>query len=145
MTTLAQLREQPHWSYSAINSFLYICPLQWAYKYIYAEPPLFTPVSLVFGGAFHRAAEYLAGLRKQGTEIKVEEIQDIFSGAWSHACENTEPEIRFDEKHDQAALNETGRRMIAAMVDSIDPEEQAKHASPSSRLRPVRPCLAPGR
>ena len=38
-STLDDLRLQPHWSYSAINQFLRICPAQFAFQRVWGLKP----------------------------------------------------------------------------------------------------------
>jgi putative RecB family exonuclease len=49
MATLNDYRDREHWSFSAINQFLNICSLQYAFDRIYKLEKRFTPVSLSFG------------------------------------------------------------------------------------------------
>jgi hypothetical protein len=66
--TLAELRKQPHWSFSSISTFVNICSLQWAFRYVYRAEPQFTSPALVFGKVFHSAcsvtAQVAAGCRR---------------------------------------------------------------------------------
>ena len=34
METLDELRQEPHWSYSALNTYLNICQAQFMYRYV---------------------------------------------------------------------------------------------------------------
>ena len=36
MATLLELREEPHWSYSALNTYLNMCSLKFAFQYVYS-------------------------------------------------------------------------------------------------------------
>jgi hypothetical protein len=53
MATLAEYRAREHWSFSALNPFVNICALQFAFDRIYRLPKALTPVTLAFGSAFH--------------------------------------------------------------------------------------------
>ena len=66
MPTLAELRQEPHHSYSSLSTFLTICPMQYAFRYIYKLEPERTGISLPFGSAFHGALSWLANRRKVG-------------------------------------------------------------------------------
>ena len=46
--------ERPHWSYSQINQFLRICPMQFAFQRLFKLQPEFVSESLPFGSAIHR-------------------------------------------------------------------------------------------
>ena len=108
--TLSELRSKPHWSFSSLNGFLNICSLQWAFKYIYALEPESTPVSLLFGSAFHKSASWIATLRQQSTYETTEEAQEVFSEAWKIECKTlSKVKISTDGYN---RLNATGRKMI---------------------------------
>lgn len=66
MSNLADYRERPHWSYSALNQFFNICSLQFAFQRILKLPAAFTPVALGFGSAYHRVMEHVALQRMEG-------------------------------------------------------------------------------
>ncbi len=78
MSTLHDYRDREHWSFSALNQFLNICSLQFAFDRVYRLERAFTPLPLSFGSAFHRALEWLHLMRKDGAEIKETEARDIF-------------------------------------------------------------------
>jgi len=46
MPTLEDYRDREHWSFSALNQFVNICSLQYAFDRVYRLPKEFTPVSL---------------------------------------------------------------------------------------------------
>ena len=46
------MKETPHWSYSAFNTYL-ACPMKFFFRYIAHSEPERTSVSLPFGRAFH--------------------------------------------------------------------------------------------
>lgn len=107
---LSELRKKPHWSFSSLNGFINICSLQWAFRYIYNIESEITPVSLLFGTAFHKTASWLATLRQQNVYAMSEEAQEVFSEAWKIECKAAPnlnlPDSEFNE------LNATGRKMI---------------------------------
>jgi len=108
--TLSELRKKPHWSFSSLNGFLNICSLQWAFKYIYNIEQELTPVSLLFGSAFHKTASWIATLRQQSIYETSEEAQEVFSEAWKIECKAS-PNVEITaEEFNQ--LNTTGRKMI---------------------------------
>jgi len=67
--TLAELRKRPHWSFSALNTFLNTCSLQWAFRYVWKLPSVSTPAALVFGGVFHSACTFAFRARLAGREL----------------------------------------------------------------------------
>ena len=129
--TLEQLRRRPHWSYSSINGFLNICQLQWAFKYVYKEPPLFTPVNLVTGKSFHRAAAYAAGLLKDGSAVAKQDVLSLFSDLLLQETRVAEPAIRFDADEGESvdALIVQGRLLLETWLTSLDPAEKILEVS----------------
>ena len=91
--TLAELRQQPHWSYSSLHSLLQVCGLQWAFGHVYEQEPAFTPVSLALGKAFHRACAQLTLLRRDGPGLPLKEAQELFAAAWKLECAIAEPPL----------------------------------------------------
>ncbi|UKI33096.1 MAG: PD-(D/E)XK nuclease family protein [Lentisphaeria bacterium] len=55
MATIDELRQEPHWSYSALNTYLNVCQLQYFYRYVEQPEIERTSVCLPFGKAFHAA------------------------------------------------------------------------------------------
>lgn len=111
--TLSDLRKKPHHSFSSINGFVNICSLQYAFRYIYKAEAESTPVSLLFGSAFHRTCEWIAEGRMQNESYKIEEAQDVFSECWTAQCLNADKLSLTKDEWEQ--LNATGRKMIACL------------------------------
>ena len=123
MGTLDQYREREHWSYSSLNQFLNICSLQFFFDRIAKLPRAFTPVSLSFGSAYHRALEWVHLTRKEGHVPKPNESGDLFADIWGRQLED-DKNIRFDESQDAEACRVQGMDMVAAYVEQIDSEER---------------------
>ncbi|MCK5806685.1 MAG: PD-(D/E)XK nuclease family protein, partial [Lentisphaeria bacterium] len=110
--SLAQLRKQPHWSYSSINTFLNICSLQWAFRYVYRHESRFTSAALVFGGAFHRALEYVSRLGMDGQEVSPQTAATLFGDLLAQLARAAELEVIYPEGQTIDTLTQTGSRMI---------------------------------
>lgn len=123
MATLNDYRGREHWSFSAINQFLNICSLQFAFDRIYKLEKTFTPVSLSFGSAFHRALEFIHLTRKEGRPTSESEARDLFRDLWSRQVQE-EPNIRFDEEITADTCSTQGADMVAAFIKAADPEEE---------------------
>lgn len=123
MGTLHQYRDREHWSYSALNQFINICSLQFFFDRIAKLPKAFTPVSLSFGSAYHRALEWVNLQRKDGEQPRPEESGDLFAEVWSRQLEEDE-DIRFGKDQDAATCLHQGMAMVAAYVEQLDPEER---------------------
>ena len=110
---LTELRKKPHWSFSSLNSFINICSLQWAFRYIYKLESESVSVNLVFGSAFHKTASLLSMLRQKNIYSLPEEAMNIFSELWDieyKAEDNLK--LSSDELN---KLNSTGRKMIECL------------------------------
>ena len=123
--SLARLREQPHWSHSRINALANFCSLAWAFRYVYRSEPEFTPVSLVFGNAFHDALSYHASRRMQGRECTADECASILADVLARKCgDSSAPPVRMGEGESVASLAELGSKMLQVVLGSADPEEE---------------------
>ncbi|MBT7162336.1 MAG: hypothetical protein HN904_06120 [Victivallales bacterium] len=74
--SLASLRRHPHWSFSRINALVNYCSLAWAFRYVHRLQPESTPVSLVFGSAFHSALAFHASRRLALKRFEIREAHD---------------------------------------------------------------------
>jgi hypothetical protein len=123
MGTLNDYRDREHWSYSALNQFLNICSLQFFYDRIAKLPKHFTPVSLSFGSAYHRALEWVNLQRKEGVVPTPDESADLFAEVWSRQLAE-DGDIRFGKDQDAETCLHQGMDMVAAYVEHIDPVER---------------------
>jgi hypothetical protein len=96
--------------------------LQWAFRYYYRLVPEHTPLSLVFGGAFHTAATWVALNKKDGRRVDVTEAEDVFSECFLKACRNSE-NITFGDS-DENSCDNMGRAMTAYLLETW-PEDEA--------------------
>ncbi len=123
MASLNDYRDRPHWSYSALNQFLNICSLQFAFQRIYRLTPQFTPVSLSFGSAFHRAMEW-AHLSKQEGSVPSESVaRERFRDLWSRQVQE-DRNIRFDDEITPDTCSAQGADLVAAFLWAADPDEE---------------------
>ncbi|OGV48886.1 MAG: hypothetical protein A2017_00370 [Lentisphaerae bacterium GWF2_44_16] len=123
MRKLFEYKEREHWSFSSINKYLNICSLAYAFQYVYRVKPEHTSARLIFGSAFHAAAEMLAEKRMHGKPEKAEDIKDYFSDTWLRACRLTE-NICFKGNEDKNKLNATGRSMLQCLMENWDCNER---------------------
>lgn len=123
MATLNDYRDREHWSFSALNQFLNICGLQYYYDRIARLERTFTPVSLSFGSAFHRALEFIGLVRKEGRQTQEQEARDLFRDLWSRQCQE-DHNIRFDDEITADTCSAQGADLVAAYLKAVDPEEQ---------------------
>ena len=73
--TIETVRETPHWSYSAFQTYL-TCPMRYYFRYIERAEVERTSVSLPFGRAFHAV---LSERARKGTDYTVEDARGDFA------------------------------------------------------------------
>lgn len=117
-TTLDDLRCHPHWSYSAINQFLRICPAQFAFQRVWKLKPSFVTESLPFGSAIHRTAEMFWHRRAEGLDATANELANLFARLWAREIAET-PNLQYQKDGDDVSLCATGQAMIRAYRDGI--------------------------
>lgn len=125
--SLSNYRDRPHWSYSSLNQILNICSLQYYFEKIEKLPRPFTPVSLVFGSAFHRVMEYIALNRMDGKLPAAAETRDLFHDLWEREQQEGPPLEETED--DPSALAEQGAGLVEAYLNQIDPEERVLNIS----------------
>lgn len=114
MGDLFNLRNEAHWSFSSLNTYLNICSLRYAFEYIYKEEKEFIPSSLPFGRAFHQAMHDIAMNMAEKKDLSLREAQDKLSEFLLlefASCIN----VKFKENEDINSLTELGRNMIEQM------------------------------
>lgn len=104
-SSLAELRQELHVSYSQIRTFL-TCPAKFAHQYILGTEPSHRPVALVFGSAVHHAlAHFYRNLQSAGEKIAESDFLDCFRTKLDEALDEPVP-VLFDE--DEGALVDQG-------------------------------------
>ena len=122
MASLSDFRDRPHWSFSSLNQLLNICSLQFFFEKIQKLPRPFTPVSLVFGSAYHRAMEFIAMHRLEGKLPGTAETRDLFRTVWDRERKEGPPMEESDAAPDELA--EQGAGLAEAYLGQIDPAER---------------------
>ena len=109
--TLAQLKEQPHYSYTALNTYINTCQLLYYYRYIEKAEAERTPVALPFGSAFHSVLSEQAQAAKKGNLLTAEEMTDAFATYFQASCKDSANIVfkRDENIEDQIA---TAKRMF---------------------------------
>ncbi len=118
--------KSPHWSYSRLNKFM-TCSLQWAFQYYYKFEPEHTPLSLVFGGAFHTAATLIAMNIRDGRKMDVTEAEDYFSECFLKECRSAK-KITFGDC-DENSCDTMGRTMAAYLLETWPEDETVVDAA----------------
>lgn len=113
--TLEQLREAPHLSYSALNTYLNICQLQYFFRYVEKIEPERTPVALPFGTAFHSTLSEQAQSAKKGELLSAEQLTEIFATYFKSNCDNA-ANLVFKKEDNQDDLIATASRMLETVT-----------------------------
>ena len=85
--TIETMKETPHWSYSAFQTYL-TCPMRYYFRYIAHAEPERTSVSLPFGRAFHAVLSLRAEKGKDYTAEDAKEDFAVYFRGETEACEN---------------------------------------------------------
>jgi len=112
-TTLAALKERPHYSYSAINTYLNICQLQYYYRYEERREAEQTPVALPFGSAFHAAMSEQAQAARDGRLVDADDLRDVFA-TYFKANVADSPNVILKEGDTIDSLIDLAAKMLAA-------------------------------
>ena len=109
--TLAQLKEQPHYSYTALNTYINVCQLLYYYRYVEKAEAERTPVALPFGSAFHSVLSEQAQAAKTGKLLTAEEMTEAFATYFQANCKDAANIVfkRDENIEDQIA---TAKRMF---------------------------------
>ena len=121
--SLAELRLRPHWSCSSIRTFIDICALQWAFRYILRQPPEKESSALVFGKAFHGALTWWFSPDHGSHRPAVAEAVDVFTQLLARAWAEVRAPVSFRAGQTAESLAVAGRGMIGAYLETVDPAE----------------------
>ena len=113
---IENLKEEPHWSYSALNTYL-TCPMKYYLRYIAKAEAERTSASIPFGRAFHTILSLRA---KKGTDYTVENAKEDFAVCFrgeTEVCEN----LHYKQEEDFWFWNQRGCDMLdVALADWPD-------------------------
>ena len=109
--TLAQLKEQPHYSYTALNTYINTCQLLYYYRYIEKAEAERTHLALPFGSAFHSVLSEQALAAKTGNLLTADQMADAFATYFQANCKDAANIVfkRDESIEDQIA---TAKRMF---------------------------------
>ena len=113
---IENLKEEPHWSYSALNTYL-TCPMKYYLRYIAKAEVERTSASIPFGRAFHTILSLRA---KKGTDYTVENAKEDFAVYFrgeTEVCEN----LHYKQEEDFWFWSQRGCDMLdVALADWPD-------------------------
>ena len=105
--TIDTVRETPHWSYSAFNTYL-TCPMRYYFRYIEHAEVERTSVSIPFGRAFHAV---LSERAMKGGEYTVEDAKEDFAVYFRGETEVSE-NLTYKPEQDYWFWNQRGCDML---------------------------------
>ena len=111
--SIYDLKEKPHWSYSAFNTYLQ-CPMKYKFRYVDNAPVERTCSALPFGRAFHAA---LTERARVGMDLKLADTKDIFADFFKYeiaAAEN----LRYKPNETYDSLRQTGFDMLTVALEN---------------------------
>ena len=115
MATIDELRKEPHWSYSALNTYLNICQAQFMYRYVDQAEVERTSVCFPFGKAFHTALTAQAWECMMGNSLRQDELVERFSEAFRIGAEAT-PNLIYKEGENFDSLIALATKMLDAAL-----------------------------
>ena len=115
MATIDELRQEPHWSYSALNTYLNVCQLQYFYRYVEQPEIERTSVCLPFGKAFHAALTAQAWECLMGSSLTREEVVNLFAESFKIETEVT-PNLIYKEGENFDSMIALATRMLDAAL-----------------------------
>ena len=101
------IRETPHWSYSAFNTYL-TCPMRYFFRYVEHAEVERTSASIPFGRAFHAV---LSDRARKGSSYTVEDAKEDFAVHFrgeTEVCEN----LTYKAEEDYWFWNQRGCNML---------------------------------
>lgn len=120
MAGIDELRQEPHWSYTALNTYLNVCQLQYFFRYVEPAEVERTSVCLPFGKAFHAALTAQARECLMGSSLTREEVAEVFAESFKIEAEST-PNLLYKEGENlDSMLALAGRMLDAALANWSD-------------------------
>ena len=101
------IRETPHWSYSAFNTYL-TCPMRYFFRYVEHAEVERTSASIPFGRAFHAV---LSDRARKGSSYTVEDAKEDFAVYFRGETEFSE-NISYKPEQDYWFWNKRGCDML---------------------------------
>ena len=111
MATIDELRKEPHWSYSALNTYLNVCQAQYFYRYVEQAEVERTSVCFPFGKAFHAALTAQAWECMMGGSLRQNELVERFSESFRIEAEAT-PNLIYKEGENFDRIIDLATKML---------------------------------
>ena len=113
---IESMRDRPHWSYSALQTYL-TCPMRYYFRYIEHAEVERTSISIPFGRAFHLVLSERAMKGTNYTIVDAKEDFAVYFKGETEACEN----LTYKQDEDYWFWNQRGCDMLdVALADWPD-------------------------
>jgi len=123
MVGISELRKEPHWSFSSLNTYLNICSLKYAFEYVYGAEHERTSASLPFGRAFHAAMSGFAASTASEQTERTDAVQEAFAEWLKMECAAAE-NLFFKPGESIDFLMVQGFKMLAASIENWNANER---------------------
>ncbi len=110
-------REEPHLSYSQINSYMQ-CGLKYRFNYIDRVEPEFTPSALHFGRAIHSGIQAFLQSSLEADPLRADQLVDIYHEEWRGL---DGPPVRYSKRESEESLFNTARQIFTVFAEQHDP------------------------
>lgn len=121
-----------HLSWSGITTYTQ-CPKRFNFRYLESAQEERKSAALIFGGAFHRAAEQILQARLEGRDLPdLAALLATYTGHWKEEADQA-PETVFAKGDDETTLLNLAERMLTAFVE---------HVRQEAKVEPQRRILA---
>lgn len=139
MNSLAELRAKPHTSVSQLKCFIQ-CPRKYFFQYIDRVPPVFRPLALVFGSAWHATiGEHLTRSRHE-YQVPVEELRAHLRDGLVRGVEGDDIPVLFEEEEqDVGAVVDVAMKMLDAFLERVPLPEHVHGVEVPFSLELVHP------
>ena len=127
--TIDTVRETPHWSYSAFNTYL-TCPMRYFFRYIEHAEVERTSVSIPFGRAFHAV---LSERAMKGVDYTVEDAKEDFAVYFRGETEVSE-NISYKPEEDFWFWNQRGCDMLDVALSEWPDDYTVKSVAEAFRI-----------
>ena len=123
---IENLRDRPHWSYSALQCYL-TCPMKYFFRYVENAPVERTCSALPFGRAFHAVLSERALKGPGFTQEDAQENFAVFFKGETEAVEN----LRYKANETFDSLLNTGFDMLSAALENWQDDFAVKSVAES--------------
>jgi len=118
---MSLLRDQPHLSASAINSYI-DCGLNYKFGKIDRLVPEFTPAAMVFGTAIHLVLETYYLMKKDDQYLTAKQVQELFADYWEHNAQGRD-DIQYENEKSYQTYLTMGRELLTVWHDKLPDDD----------------------